>query len=311
MPVSAHSHSGQFCRHAEGTLEEMVTTAIAEGFETYALTEHVPRFDRRYLYPEENDMPLEALQTQFAGFLAEADRLQQKYAGQIDLVIGCETEYVNASDCASLASYLASVTQGRHVPLMTVGSVHHVHEHPFDFSANAWGTALASFGGDPVAMYCAYYDAHLAMVDALTPRVIGHLDLIGKYASAHGVDHLATVFDARVWPRVVRNVDRAIAVGALVEISARGFPHARVAERIASECPNVQWTLSDDAHAPAAVGLGYLAVLPAYVAEVGIASVWQWNSRLEKVEVPVGGSAWTRFFAGAERRAREEQRERE
>jgi histidinol-phosphatase (PHP family) len=43
MPYSHHSHSGQFCGHAENTLEEMVQTAIAKGFHTFALTEHIPR----------------------------------------------------------------------------------------------------------------------------------------------------------------------------------------------------------------------------------------------------------------------------
>lgn len=52
MPFSHHSHSGQFCAHAKGTLEEMVQAAIAKGFHTFALTEHIPRGDGD-LYPEE------------------------------------------------------------------------------------------------------------------------------------------------------------------------------------------------------------------------------------------------------------------
>ena len=53
MPFSHHSHSGQFCRHARGTLEEVVQEAIRQGFHTYALTEHVPRHRLSDLYPEE------------------------------------------------------------------------------------------------------------------------------------------------------------------------------------------------------------------------------------------------------------------
>ncbi|KAI9069175.1 hypothetical protein FKP32DRAFT_1600067 [Trametes sanguinea] len=53
MPHSHHSHSGQFCRHAAGTLEDVVRAAIRRGFETYALTEHVPRSRVEDLYPEE------------------------------------------------------------------------------------------------------------------------------------------------------------------------------------------------------------------------------------------------------------------
>lgn len=53
MPFSHHSHSGQFCRHASGTLEEVVLEAIRQRFEVYGLTEHVPRYRLDDLYPEE------------------------------------------------------------------------------------------------------------------------------------------------------------------------------------------------------------------------------------------------------------------
>ena len=55
MPFSHHSHSGQFCKHAKGTLEEVVQEAIRKGFKVFALTEHVPRYRVKDLYPEEVD----------------------------------------------------------------------------------------------------------------------------------------------------------------------------------------------------------------------------------------------------------------
>ena len=53
MPLSLHSHSGQFCRHGHGSLEEVVLAAIERGFEVYGLTEHCPRSLPHELYPEE------------------------------------------------------------------------------------------------------------------------------------------------------------------------------------------------------------------------------------------------------------------
>jgi histidinol-phosphatase (PHP family) len=52
MPFSHHSHSGQFCGHAEDRLEEIVQTAIGKKLEVFALTEHMPR-DEDDFYPEE------------------------------------------------------------------------------------------------------------------------------------------------------------------------------------------------------------------------------------------------------------------
>ena len=50
---SHHSHSGQFCAHAKGSLEAVVLEAIRQGFTLYALTEHMPRYRTELLYPEE------------------------------------------------------------------------------------------------------------------------------------------------------------------------------------------------------------------------------------------------------------------
>jgi histidinol-phosphatase (PHP family) len=53
MPFSFHTHSGEFCNHASGSLEEVVLRAIELKFDTIGLTEHVPRFEQEFLYPEE------------------------------------------------------------------------------------------------------------------------------------------------------------------------------------------------------------------------------------------------------------------
>lgn len=53
MPFSHHSHSGQFCKHASGTLEQVVQAAILQKFVVFGLTEHVPRYRIQDLYPEE------------------------------------------------------------------------------------------------------------------------------------------------------------------------------------------------------------------------------------------------------------------
>ena len=36
-------HSGAYCDHAEGSLEEVVAEAARQGFEVYGLSEHAPR----------------------------------------------------------------------------------------------------------------------------------------------------------------------------------------------------------------------------------------------------------------------------
>jgi histidinol-phosphatase (PHP family) len=52
MPFSHHSHSGQFCKHAQNSLEEVILAALGKNMQTYCLTEHMPR-DVEDFYPEE------------------------------------------------------------------------------------------------------------------------------------------------------------------------------------------------------------------------------------------------------------------
>lgn len=53
MPHSHHSHSGRFCWHAFGSVEEVVSEDIKQRFEVYLLTEHVPRYRLEDLVPAE------------------------------------------------------------------------------------------------------------------------------------------------------------------------------------------------------------------------------------------------------------------
>lgn len=53
MPHSHHSHSGQFCRHAKDTLEQVILEAIRQNFEVFGLSEHAPRYRLQDLFPEE------------------------------------------------------------------------------------------------------------------------------------------------------------------------------------------------------------------------------------------------------------------
>jgi histidinol-phosphatase (PHP family) len=80
MPISSHSHSGQFCSHAKGTLQDVVASAVRKGFKFYGLTEHMPRYRKLDLYPEEIKAKLTPtdLVNTYTQFVAEARRLQRE-----------------------------------------------------------------------------------------------------------------------------------------------------------------------------------------------------------------------------------------
>ncbi|KZT59261.1 histidinol-phosphatase [Calocera cornea HHB12733] len=279
MPYSHHSHSGQFCAHAKGTLEEVVLKAIEKGFRTYGLSEHCPRYREQDLYPEEVDTHTScaALTDTYERFLTEAHRLRELYASSIDLLIGIETEYITELDLQGTSQLLAG-PRGRQIDYI-VGSVHHVNEIPIDFDESTYERALSSFGGtdareNVTALLCAYFDNQYELMSRLKPQVIGHFDLCRLYKPDLKLeDHEG------VWERVKRNVQFGVQYGALFELNAAAFrkgwetsyPGPDVLKLIIESGGKL--CLSDDSHGPQAVGLNYHR-LPAYLQSMGVKELW-------------------------------------
>ncbi|HUO86754.1 MAG TPA: restriction endonuclease, partial [Thermoanaerobaculia bacterium] len=73
--VSLHGgHSGGFCGHATGRLDEVLEAAVVAGFAIYGLSEHAPRSDPRFLYAEERDLgwTTARLASDFAAYAEES-----------------------------------------------------------------------------------------------------------------------------------------------------------------------------------------------------------------------------------------------
>lgn len=254
MPYSHHSHSGQFCKHAKGTLEEVVLEAIRQRFEVYGLTEHVPRYRVEDLYPEEvrNYIPhdwllplftsyrkeglaLDVLVEQFSNFLEEAHRLKSKYADKIKLLVGLETEYVSPLDLECLEEVLR---QHSNRIEYIVGSVHHVNQIPIDFDLPTYERALASFASGGLshakqmdAFLSSYFDAQYELMTRIKPEVIGHIDLCRLYEpSLRFIDYPAA------YEKLRRNIRFAIDYGAAFELNAaalrKGWKDAYPAEDV-------------------------------------------------------------------------------
>ncbi len=285
MGFTMHSHSGQFCGHAKDQLEAIVQHAAAVGFTTMGLTEHMPRTAVSDLYPEEAGddaaAALAALFPRHAAYLAEAQRLQRKYAGRIGLVIGFEAEWIRPAEYAPLVRELAAHPAVDYF----VGSVHHAFEVPIDFDRAMYARAVAVAGGgageqEPEqALWERYYDDQFAMLDALRPRVIGHFDLI-RLMSAQPDRDARAAWGGAVWARIVRNLRLARDYGGWLECNTaalrKGLADPYPARPIAEEWVRLggRWTLSDDSHGIDHVATNYAGGV-GFLRSLGVAEVWK------------------------------------
>lgn len=172
--ISLHGgHSGQFCCHAQDTLEELIQAYISRGFKAVGISEHMPPPGHRFLYPDELEQGLSVknLEERFAKYFLELERLKQKYKSDIRIFKGFETETVTGSP-----ALVRSLIKEFH-PDYIVGSVHHLNGKCFDYSRQDY-EAVASDFNTLDDMYMAYFDAQYDMILDLHPFVVGHFDLI-------------------------------------------------------------------------------------------------------------------------------------
>ncbi|KIJ05938.1 histidinol-phosphatase [Paxillus involutus ATCC 200175] len=282
MPYNHHSHSGQFCKHASGTLEDVVLEAIKQGFEVYGLTEHVPRYRVEDLYPEEAGLSPDALIQQFTNFLNEAHRLKSAYASQITLLVGLETEFITETDLEKLSALLSE--HSSRVEYI-VGSIHHVNAIPIDFDHASFERALHSFtdavaeintqGGCHMDKFlAAYFDAQYRLLERFRPEIIGHLDLCRLYNPELRFSEFPNA-----WEILKRNIKFAINYGALFEVNAaalrKGWLTPYPGEDVIAVILELggRLALSDDSHGPYRVGEHYPETRN-YLQQLGVKELW-------------------------------------
>ncbi len=251
-------HSGQFCRHAKGSLADVVERAWRAGFSHYGLSEHCPRKRAEDLFEDEADLGVEGLVRLFDEYRAEALRLKDQYADRLEVLVGFETERLPPTDWAPTMKAL----RDRFRPDFIIGSVHHVDGHCIDYSKERSEAVFQKLGGR-VAVEQTYFDHLAEMVEELRPEVVGHLDLIRKF------DGDSAGFAPEVWPHIDRALESLEAAGSVLDVNAgayrRGlspvYPLPEILQR--GREMGIGATLGDDSHGAHDVGVGLDACMQA------------------------------------------------
>ncbi|KAL7800170.1 histidinol phosphate phosphatase H [Trichoderma ceciliae] len=276
MAFTMHSHSGQFCPgHAVDQLEDIILHAISVGYKTIGLTEHMPRYEERDLYPEEKSDPqasLQILPPRHNSYVLEARRLQQAYASQIHILIGFEGEFIRPSFAPFVQSLFSA---SPHVDYF-IGSVHHVHSIPIDYDKAHYAAAVAAAGGLEERLYEDYYDLQYEMLRALRPRIIGHFDLIRLMSEEPARDVRRW---QGVWQRIKRNLEHAVEMGAWLECNTAALRKG-LEEPYPGRAISEQWlqlggrfTMSDDSHGIVQVATNYRRAIT-FLESLGVEQVW-------------------------------------
>jgi histidinol-phosphatase (PHP family) len=266
--VSLHGgHSREFCDHAYSSLREMLEAAVAAGYHTFGVTEHAPRVEARFLYPNEIVMGWDVpkLLADFERYAHTLPALVEEFSDRLVVLRGFEIEVVPA------ASYVSLMQDFRHRYGFEyiVGSVHYVREISIDGSMEEFQRAIDACGGvEPLAV--CYYQTVAQMVTALQSEVVAHLDLIKLHGRHFGLQETDTVRRA-----AEEALEAVRATGGIVEINTAGYrkglgePYpapwlVQLAQRM-----GIGFCLSDDSHRVEQVGFG-IEQVRAYLLEQGV-----------------------------------------
>ena len=153
-----HTHS-TFC-DGKHTPEEIVLEAIEKEFSSIGFSGHgYTPYDLRYCMKDAES------------YIAEIQRLQEKYADRIPIYLGCEEDA------------FAPVDRSRYEYI--VGSSHYYHVDgkylPIDSSFDYFKACLDAFKYDLPRMAEVYYSNFCAYISDRRPDIIGHFDLITKF----------------------------------------------------------------------------------------------------------------------------------
>ncbi|MCG8565065.1 MAG: histidinol-phosphatase [Desulfobacterales bacterium] len=244
--ISLHGgHSGQFCDHAVDGLEQIVRQYIKLGFTRVGISEHIPPALDTQLYDDEREAGKTAadLQDRFALYFKTLDDLARSHADEIQIFRGMETE--------AWTGYADHVRQlvDSYAPDYIVGSVHHVRDICFDYSPDHYQEAAKACGGI-IDLYRDYFDLQLELIQALTPFVVGHFDII----RIHDPQYETHLRDPRVWKKILGNLDAVKDLGLAMDFNLRplssGKPEPYLAPFILDEIQNrnIAVVPGDDSH---------------------------------------------------------------
>jgi len=252
--VSIHGgHSGQFCSHAQESLEAIIRRYIEQGFVWVGITEHMPPLENRFRYPEEARAELDAnaLYQRFARYMETGRRLQEQYRFQIQIMVGFESETYSGSP-----DFIDRLTKAFE-PDYIVGSLHHVDDLGFDSSSGQYFQTAASLGGID-AMYMRYFDQQYEMLQTLRPVVVGHFDLIRLFDPRYR----QRVVQPEIFQRIIRNLELIKNLDLILDYNVRalfkGADEPYVSEPILRKAIDMGISVvpGDDSHGIDSAGAG-------------------------------------------------------
>lgn len=259
MVLRSNVHTHTNFSDGASTVEETVLAALDKGFVSLGFSDHGPSYDTAGIRDE-------------TAYCEEVCRIRRKYAGQMEIALGCEHEAYTEDADLSLYEYV-------------IESVHFLHKDGVYISVDNTADMLLDgiaqhYGGDPYAMCRDYFDRICGSMDQPGIDIVGHIGLISKFNEKQPIfDHL----DKRYLDYAGQAIALAAEKDLLVEINSgamsRGYrstPYPYMEQLKLLKELGGRIILTTDCHRAEWLDFG-MEVSRALAKEAGFREAWIWK----------------------------------
>ncbi|PZD94333.1 phosphoesterase [Paenibacillus sambharensis] len=269
MKFDLHTHHLR-CGHAEGTIEDYVQAAIKAGLQVIGISDHSPYFAHKDDQPQPG---IAMARSEFPRYVEEVLRLKQQYSGQIEILLGVESDFFPDQVDAYKEAY------ARYPFDYIIGSVHQTRGVSI-FNRNRWKKLSDA---EQIVEKKHYYDLIAQSARSGMFQVLGHIDAMKGYYPAFSAIKADEAVD-----EALRTIGEC---GIAIEINTSGktkdvggwYPSDAMLERALHF--GVQVTFGSDAHVPARVGDEW-ELVRSRLKEIGFTQ-WVFYRSKQPVAVPL------------------------
>lgn len=267
--MDGHTHT-ELCPHGSGeATEKMVQRAIQLGFQRYCITEHAPlppAFRDQYEGTPAGYTEASLREDQVADYLALANGLKTKYAGQIEISVGFEVDFL-PEHVAWTRDFLNTYGPRTQESILSVHFMRGLRQHFWcvDMSTDDFAAGFGQWLKTPQRVFEQYYQTVLASVQAdlgpYAPQRIGHMSLVRKYQDYFGLTEPLDVHNLQLVDQTLalvkqqrRQLDLNLA-GLYKPYCNDFYPGEQILQR--AQKLDIPLVYDSDAHDIASVGRGY------------------------------------------------------
>lgn len=270
--MDGHTHT-ELCPHGSGeATEKMIQRAIQLGFQRYCITEHAPlppAFRDQYEGTPAGYTEASLREDQVADYLALANGLKTKYAGQIEISVGFEVDFL-PEHVAWTRDFLNTYGPRTQESILSVHFMRGLRQHFWcvDMSTDDFAAGFGQWLKTPQRVFEQYYQTVLASVQAdlgpYAPQRIGHMSLVRKYQDYFGLTEPLDVHNLQLVDQTLalvkqqrRQLDLNLA-GLYKPYCNDFYPGEQILQR--AQKLDIPLVYGSDAHDIASVGRGYYLI---------------------------------------------------